>query len=206
VRRKIATHRRSRAVVAGLTGAALLVGTGATFALWNDEARLQQDIIPLGELAVQAGPLSWMDISEWNIQERDAHLGWSQTARPIPNIGQFILVPGDYLRAEGTVYTTLIGETLQANLTFGNDERIPAFVNHQILFLADDGEVLHDAEAGTPLTTFPAARHARNGAVPVRVYLNIPLTAGNETQEWQVPLSDIRVSLSQVISPQGADY
>ncbi|MFE5341431.1 SipW-dependent-type signal peptide-containing protein [Isoptericola sp. NPDC056578] len=56
-------NTRTKGIVAGVAGAALLLGAGGTFALWHDQGQVAGGVIRAGHLKVQAEETQWFDVS-----------------------------------------------------------------------------------------------------------------------------------------------
>jgi alternate signal-mediated exported protein len=102
---------RTKAWIAGAAGAAVLLGTGGTLALWQDESRLTGNTITTGRLAVSADAMSWTDES-------------TSPGTPIGTIDDFRLVPGDVVEGRAVVRTTVEGDNLEAALSLAGDQEL----------------------------------------------------------------------------------
>jgi len=56
-------NTKTKGIVAGVAGAALLLGAGGTFALWHDEGQVAGGVIRAGHLKVVAEDTRWFDVS-----------------------------------------------------------------------------------------------------------------------------------------------
>ncbi|MFD6135360.1 SipW-dependent-type signal peptide-containing protein [Isoptericola sp. NPDC060257] len=56
-------NTKTKGIVAGVAGAALLLGAGGTFALWQDQGQVAGGVIRAGHLKVQAEETQWFDVS-----------------------------------------------------------------------------------------------------------------------------------------------
>ncbi|MFE5293386.1 SipW-dependent-type signal peptide-containing protein [Isoptericola sp. NPDC056618] len=56
-------NTKTKGIVAGVAGAALLLGAGGTFALWHDEGQVAGGVIRAGHLKVVAEETQWFDVS-----------------------------------------------------------------------------------------------------------------------------------------------
>jgi alternate signal-mediated exported protein len=56
-------NTKTKGIVAGVAGGALLLGAGGTFALWHDDAGVAGGIIRSGHLDVEAEDATWYDVS-----------------------------------------------------------------------------------------------------------------------------------------------
>ena len=107
-------EKKTKALVIGGLGAALLLGAGGTFALWHDEAQLSAELIHTGNLefkqTVLTGAWVWENLSN---PTADIAKGDAFTSQ---------LVPGDAVKYQWTptsmnAILDVAGDTLQADLS-----------------------------------------------------------------------------------------
>jgi len=112
---------RTKGVIAGLTGLALLTG-GTTFALWQDQATAAGGVITNGNLDVATvTPLSWYDTST---DRTDVTAGANtisgSAGHAISDITTWRLVPGDKVEGNLGLEVALSGDNLVATLGVGS--------------------------------------------------------------------------------------
>lgn len=122
-------------IVAGALGLGLLAG-GSTFALWSDTEVVNAGKITAGNLDVSISDQEWTDISN------DAPGSVDRAAAPegvaIPDIEDFLTVPGDTLHMSQEIRVVLTGDNIAANLTFDEDQAASGG-----LIADDEGVTLH---------------------------------------------------------------
>lgn len=98
-------QKKTTGVIAGVAGAALLMG-GTTFALWSDSADAPGGQITAGNLDVAlVGDPAWQDVSA------------DRTDNPHPiDLSTFRIVPGDTIEGSYAVDLALEGDNMVANL------------------------------------------------------------------------------------------
>ena len=170
-------NRPGRAALAGVTGVALLLGAGATFALWNASGVLDHDHLHLGALSVEASELQWLD--------RSADLSDAQAI----DLTEFRLVPGDTIEGLGTVTVLLDGETLRANLALDDGAHLPDFIAWEVRF-ADDAGVIDNNSI---------LQHSGELDVIVRIEFPLSLPAHQRYQAEVFDLTSLVVNLDQTI-------
>ncbi|MFE6970449.1 SipW-dependent-type signal peptide-containing protein [Isoptericola sp. NPDC057653] len=134
--------RKTKGIVAGVAGGALLLGAGGTFSLWADQEQHPGGTITPGHLNVDAGPVTWYDSSPdrldptvsytpgigqwqdynlgqeatWNGVSTD-FAGWSGEIEGLekdPNMWR--IVPGDQFFGLTTVKVQTEGDNMRAHL------------------------------------------------------------------------------------------
>ncbi len=102
-------NKKTKGLVAGVAGGALLLGTAGTFALWSDEATVSGAAITGGafDLEVDETTWTWSDISGVP----------ADPATDVPTASTVTLVPGKQLKGTTEITTTLDGHHLAADLT-----------------------------------------------------------------------------------------
>ena len=133
-------NKKTKGILAGVAGGALLLGAGGTFALWSDQATIPGGNITAGQLDVNAKELQWFDVSNdhgghlglgidwdridfgpeahWNGAATDFNT-WSgdATGRDVYDINAWRIVPGDQLLGVSDLTVDLEGDNLRADLT-----------------------------------------------------------------------------------------
>jgi alternate signal-mediated exported protein len=112
------TTKKTKALVAAGAGAAVLLASGATFALWQDTDSIAGAEVNTGSLSIDAGELEWTDRST----DGNNNVGDSI------DINTFRLVPGDVIR--GTDDIGLVTEFLGDNMAVRLD------------VVADNGQII----------------------------------------------------------------
>jgi len=138
---------KTKGIVAGVAGAAILLAGGGTFALWSASATVDGGTITAGNLDVAAvGDIAWQDVSA----------GAEAAPRAI-DLDTFRITPGDTITGTQGVAIALDGDNLKAAVTVS-----PGTVDGSLLSAADgvtlsysvldgSGEVLaSDVDLGTP--------------------------------------------------------
>lgn len=144
-------NKKTTGIVAGAAGAALLMG-GATFALWNDSAEVAGGAITAGNLDVEAGTVSWQDVSADRTQG-DHEI----------NLDTFRIVPGDTVEGTLPLSAALQGDNLVAELSLdrlgvtGSGQLLAELAEHATYEVRLDGETIVDA---TPLAAAQPLRFA----------------------------------------------
>jgi alternate signal-mediated exported protein len=145
-------RNKKKAIIAAVAGAAIMAGTGGTFALWFDQAALGSNVdsIATGNLDLTVGNVEgrwvWTEVSN------------SASSALVDNAVTFDgnLVPGDQIKWEWTasdIDLFLTGDTIVANL-YLDDVAIPApvfFANlaaQGLEFYFADGDFNYDDAAG----------------------------------------------------------
>ncbi|HLS25635.1 MAG TPA: alternate-type signal peptide domain-containing protein [Beutenbergiaceae bacterium] len=99
-------NKRTKGLLAGAAGAALLLG-GGTFALWSDSEQVDGGSITAGNLDVAlVGDVAWADVSA----DRD------DSPHGI-DLSEFRIVPGDTIQGEFGFEAALEGDNMVAELT-----------------------------------------------------------------------------------------
>ena len=100
-----------KTVAAGVVGIALLAGVGGTFATWQHSDTARIGTIRTGTMSVSVD-----EIKDWTLS-----LDGNVTAYPedIDDIYDIQLVPGNTLKGEFNVVSTLEGQDLKASFRFG---------------------------------------------------------------------------------------
>lgn len=102
-------QKKTKGLIAGVAGGALLLGSAGTFALWSDQTTLSHAAITGGafDLEVKKTTWTWSDISGIP----------ADPAADEPSDSVVTLVPGKQLQGTTEVTTTLDGHHLVADLT-----------------------------------------------------------------------------------------
>lgn len=144
-------NKKTTGIVAGATGAALLMG-GATFALWNDSAEVAGGAVTAGHLDVEAGTVSWQDVSADRTQG-DHEI----------DLDTFRIVPGDTVEGTLPLSAALQGDNLVAELSLdrlgvtGSGQLLSELAQHATYEVHLDGETVVEA---TPLAAAQPLRLA----------------------------------------------
>jgi len=224
-------RNKTKGVIAGLAGAALLTG-GTTFALWQDEAAVAGGIITNGELSVVAGTVAWFDVSA-DRADAAALTGVlaGEEGHAITDIDTWRLVPGDVVKGTFPLTVTLVGDNLVANLDVATDDAgLPTGAEAPVVSYAlvdsDGVEVATGSlgAAGTPVefvanragqgagTVTPGAGSIvvdADGTADFHVVVTVDWSAEGSgatdasTMGDAIDLGDIAVSLEQVRSGSG---
>lgn len=105
-------NKITKGVIAGAAGVLLLSGGAGTFAAWNNSVSLGSGSVNTGTLKVTAtGSGSWTDTTVTSTHP---------TATTIPNISNFLLVPGDSVEYKTTISVSASGDHLEGTLGFTN--------------------------------------------------------------------------------------
>jgi len=109
---------RTKGILAGLAGLALLLGSG-TFALWSSTASQTGGTITNGDLDIAAtGTPAYYDVSaDRTDTTANANAVTGSTGHGIDSIATWLAVPGDTVEANYGYGVTLTGDNLVANLT-----------------------------------------------------------------------------------------
>ncbi|MGO1973248.1 MAG: alternate-type signal peptide domain-containing protein [Propionibacteriaceae bacterium] len=160
----------------------LLLGGYGTYALWSDSEPIDGGEVAAGELKLEgATEGTWTDVSA----------GGEGT--PIPNIAEFLIVPGDTLNYSATATVLAKGDNLTATI-----EADPASIT-------GDAELLADLEVTTEVLvgdgTVAEITEANDGdTVGVTVTLAFSADSTNETQLQSVDLAALELVLQQTRS------
>jgi len=100
-------HKKRNAVIAAVTGAALLMG-GSTYALWSASANLGETQIQAGDLSIHALGVTTDDISPEVID--------SETASHITILGMGVLTPDNRVVRHGVLLTDTFIDSGQSNV------------------------------------------------------------------------------------------
>ncbi|MBO0899659.1 alternate-type signal peptide domain-containing protein [Cellulomonas sp. zg-ZUI22] len=208
---------RTKGVVAGVAGVALLAG-GTTFALWSDSADVAGGTITNGKLDVEASALAWVDASPDRADKGHA----------ISNLTTWRMVPGDVVEGTSEIDVTLVGDNLVAELgvdTTASDADLPAgmTVTYAVYdgatttpvatgALGDDTSLRFAASregqaAGNPTNPSPTIVVGADGTAELKVVVTATFSGavtGTTSAGAATDLSEIGVTLQQV--REGADF
>lgn len=133
-------NKKTKGIVAGAAGAALLLGAGGTFALWTDSEQVRGGTITAGRLDVKVTDPQWFDVSQNRHDAQDIGLqvdwdsvdfgpeshyngiytdfeSWSGPAAGHPiDLDEWRTVPGDQVLGLYKVEATAEGDNLEAEL------------------------------------------------------------------------------------------
>lgn len=107
-------------IVAGALGLGLLAG-GSTFALWSDVETVNAGKITAGNLDVALSDQEWLDLSEPAASPADRAVA-PEDGVVIPDISEFLTVPGDTLQMSQDIQIELTGDNIAAELVFAEDD------------------------------------------------------------------------------------
>lgn len=101
-------NKKTKGIVAGAAGAAILLGTAGTFALWTDTTTAPGAVVTGGQLEISAGATTWTwsDIS--GAQGAVSNQPATETIR---------LVPGVELKGTTVITPEIVGDHLIADLS-----------------------------------------------------------------------------------------
>ena len=174
-------NKLTKGTIAGAAGIVLLLGGAGTFALWNDSADITGGTVTSGTLyfdAVRAG--TWQDVSPDVGNPKG-------TPVPIPNIANFLTVPGDVLTYTSTVVVNATGTNLLANfgVAFDGTAALPAGLSTAVTV------------NGAPVTGPIKVTNGATYTVVVTLTFDIT-TDGQVSQDTPVNLGAIDLTLTQV--------
>lgn len=163
-------NKKTKGILAGAAGGALLLGAGGTFALWSDSATVQGGSITAGQLDVEAQPLAWWDVSPAGTILHNGTPGNVTVPRPggpetLPGAdisvpvdgGTFRIVPGDELVGLGQFDFTLQGQNLDAVVSVDFSKAVTDPDGADFHFLPDASLVVTDGDGNvTHLPLGPA--------------------------------------------------
>lgn len=110
-------NKKTKGVVAGAAGAAILLGTAGTFALWQVEREMAGAEVTGGVFSLSADELTWVE----------TNLAGDVLAENVD--GEIQLVPDVVLRGTSTNGVALAGEHLVAQLTTQAGEPAPEWLD-----------------------------------------------------------------------------
>lgn len=170
--------RKKQGMIAAVAGGALLLGTGATFAVWTDSETISGATITTGTLDL--------------VPNEDA--AWTYSGPGIVGgtvDGSFRMVPGHVVTGTNLVTVNLVGTELQAELTTAGGD-LPTDAPLTITWTLGD-QTVTGANA-----TFTGLDQADSGALSVR----IEFTAGHAPQAGMnqvIDLAGLDVRLTQTV-------
>ena len=208
-------RNRTKGAVAGVAGVALLLG-GTTFALWSAQDSVAGGVITNGTLAVDAGEISWVDVSPDRTDSPHA----------ITDIGTWRMVPGDVVEGTSAIEVTLVGDNLVAELGVGTTAPGDLPEGISVTYTVKDaagavvatGALGEDAavrfaasrqgqDAGDPENPAPTVVVDGDGTAGLTAVVTVTFDAsvtGTTSAEAQTVLGDLDVTLQQVRT--GADF
>lgn len=174
-------RRATKGIAALAAAAALLLSGYGSYALWSDTESLDGGAVSSGELKITGATAGvWRDVSA----------GGAGTV--IPDIGTFLVVPGDVLTY--TVDATVLakGENLAATLTAD-----PSTVTGDTPLVDDVDVTTAVSVAGAPTATITEA----NDGQSLQAVVRLAFDAGSENASQ---LQDLDLSALQLVLQQNA--
>jgi len=171
-------NNKKKSLVAGLAGAALLIGGGSTFALWQTEADLGESV------SISVGTTSVVATIDWNSPQR-------------------VWVPGDTAEGFITIDASLVGDNLRATLSNNAGDAAVGIDAEIARALANFVEV--DVRYAEAIPTLESGDH--NVIVPITVefvnqgetWWNTDRTLYTQGMEFNFNIEDLRIILTQEI-------
>jgi len=116
--------KKTKALAAAGAGAAVLLASGATFALWNTTTDIEDAGITTGNLTIEVSEVTWEDISDVVVFPRGSSTLVARADLPEGTVlnwnpSEDLLVPGDTVTASVEVTPGIEGTNLVAELTVG---------------------------------------------------------------------------------------
>jgi alternate signal-mediated exported protein len=177
---------RTKGVIAILAGTALLFGGGGTYAYWSTQQALTAGTVQSGDLNLSLGAGTWTLKGVL-----------TPTAANVPNPANVRIVPGDVLTLTQPVTVTLVGDTIQANLSVITTTDLVPVNLQQYITVAFTAPGL-GAQTGTnTYRVLPANSGTFNATVTITFAQNTPdrvLTATG------INLNNVAFSLTQASS------
>lgn len=106
-------QKKTTGVVAGIAGAALLMG-GTTFALWSDSADVDGAQISSGNLDVEVSEWAWKDVSD-DRKDKDHEI----------DLNEFKIIPGDTVAGTFGIDLSLEGDNMAARIQLTDEAGDP---------------------------------------------------------------------------------
>lgn len=184
--------RKTKGAIAAVAGGALLLGTGATFAVWSASDTLTGNTITAGRLALNDANIVWEYSNDGN------------TWKNLPN--DYLMIPGQTVRGTAAIDADLAGTDLTATLAFAGGAQTNTFTDAVVKWklggVEKTGPVANISVPNlTPATAAPV------GATDLVVEISLPKpgadnnadnnavrTAGNQAS-WS--LANATVTLTQ---------
>ncbi|MCA5895185.1 alternate-type signal peptide domain-containing protein [Isoptericola sp. NEAU-Y5] len=114
-------QKKTKGLVAGVAGGALLLGTAGTFALWSDTDTIGRAEITGGAFKLTAPAMSWAEYEIDEVGEGKELDGSGDSTLKI--------VPGVVLKGKTTISTELSGDHLAAELKIDGVETQPEWLD-----------------------------------------------------------------------------
>lgn len=172
-------NKTLKGTLALAVAALLLLGGFGTYALWSDSETLGGGTIAAGELKLDGDdPGVWTDVSA----------GGAGTV--IPDVDDFLIVPGDVLTYSLTRTVLAKGDNLQATLAAD-----PTSVTGDAALLADVDITTAVTIAGTAVTAITDANDEQD--VTVLVTFTFDEASANATQLQTLNLANLQLTLTQ---------
>jgi alternate signal-mediated exported protein len=181
--RQLIMNKLTKGAVAAAAAIAPLLGGAGTFATWNASAAVANVGITAGNLSIAPGAVAGT---------------WSDATGAV-DLSAYRITPGDVLTFTQDFDVTATGHSLPATLTLTAGSIAPASSNAQDIALAA-------ALGNTAVLTAAGLASDGNGgyivpmgttSVTVTVTITFPTAAGNASQNGQVSLSGMKVTLTQ---------
>ncbi len=195
--------KKTKAAALGAAGVALLVGSGSTFAMWNQEALLQHDYLELGALGLTVSDFTWIDDSGV-VRDRVAGDFITNPGNLViggnPDLAAFPLVPGDTVVGRSDVAVLLDGPTLEALLSHGgvtltlDGAPVPGWISPAVRFRDGGGELV-------AVGTFTEGDHALTIEVEIAFARGDTVTGRDAEMGRTLDLSQLEVHLTQILTP-----
>lgn len=173
-------HKSLKGSIALGAAGLLLLGGAGTYALWSDSEIIPGGSIDSGQLEFLATTSGvWADVSD------------GTPGAPIPDIADFLIVPGDVLTYSLSTTLRARGDNLEATLAVD-----PASIT-------GGPDLLEDVDVTTALTVggtaIPAVITEANDGQTVNVTVTLTFDEGstNETQLETIDLSELELTVQQ---------
>ena len=176
---------RTKGIVAVAAGTALLLGGAGSYALWTTSVDLGTGTIESGDLGLTLGTAAW---------ELDGLIG-GPIAIPAADLNAVRIVPGDVLELTQTVDVTLVGDTIEADLTVDAGTAFASgdLADHVDVALAIDGA----AAANGTFRVTPENAGELTATVTITFDQATPALAGTDET---LDLAELGFTLTQVAS------
>jgi len=193
--------KKTRALVAAGAGAAVLLASGATFALWTASDSIEGSTITAGTLGIDVGNF------EWRYTATDGNTAPGTVINP----ATFVLVPGDTLHGKVStpLSTWFSGDNMAVRLdvVVGNNDPVSFYANPGAGIGFDlskldqiDWHAYNNSIPG--LVVEPKAVPVVTGNLITGVDLSVDLTwegaTGTEGSGEKVTIADAKFTLTQI--------
>ena len=169
---------RTKAIIAIVAGAVLLLGGGTTLAYWSTQATVNAGTVSSGDLN-----LTLVETPSWSLTPEGG------TAAPVADITVIDIVPGDTVTLTQDVTITLIGENLIADLAV-DGVTVPTGILPTVVTVTDD------EGAAFPGTGLTSALNGERVTVSVAFQFD-PATPDRELVLTDFSFEDVQLTLSQ---------